>query len=108
MANEVTTQRFPWEPVPVDETVRLLQRDFAYAVQYTAVLVRSNRPALEMCVNTRRGQIVPQGECKFTDGSKFELQDIGMPQPGAPAMSVQELMARVWDLARELNLELVT
>lgn len=106
MTNEVTTQRFPWEPVPVDETVRLLQRDFAYAVQYTAVLVHSNRNALSMLVNTLRGQIIPRGGCKFTDGTTFELQDVGMPQPGAPAMSVQELMARLWGIARELGLEL--
>lgn len=109
MANEVAT-RLPWEPaVPsTEETVLLLQRDFAYAVQYTAVLVHSNRPELQMVVNTRRGQIVPHGTCRFTDGSIVEFQDIGMPQVNAPTMTVQELTARVWELARELNLELRT
>lgn len=103
---ELTT-RFPWEPAPVQETVALLQRDFAYAVQMTAILVHSNQPALSMLVNTARGQIVPRGQCKFTDGSTVELQDIGMPQINAPTMTVAELMARVWDIARELGLELV-
>lgn len=98
--------RMPWEPVPVAETVALLQRDFAYAVQCTSVTVHSNNPAFEMLVNTPRGQIVPRNECKFTDGTTVEFQDIGMPQPGAPFMSVKELIARVWDLARELGLEL--
>lgn len=106
---EVTSfKRFPWEPVPVEETLALLQRDLAYAVQYTAVVVHSNRPELAMCVNTKRGQIVPLGECKFTDGTTLELQDIGMPQVGAPTMTVPELMTRVWNAARELGLELVT
>lgn len=104
---ELTT-RFPWEPAvrSTEDTVALLQRDFAYAVQMTAVLVHSNQPALAMLINTARGQIVPRGQCKFTDGSTFELQDVGMPQPNAPAMTVQELMARLWDVARELGLEL--
>lgn len=112
---------FPWEqthelttaevrdiaaPQDVAQTVALLQKDFAYAVQYTAVLVHSNRPELSMLVNTLRGQIVPRGECKFKDGSKIEFQDIGMCQPGAPVMSVQELMQRVWGIAKELGLEL--
>lgn len=103
MSNEVTT-RFPWEPVPVAETVALLQRDFAYAVKYTAVLVHSTRPELEMLVNTARGQVIPRNVCTFTDGSTMEFQDIGMPQPGAPIMSVQELVARVWEIAKELGL----
>ncbi len=102
---EVTT-RFPWEPLPLADTVALLQRDFAYAVQHTAVLVRSNRPELQILVNTQRGQIVPRGECKFTDGSTFELQDLGMPQIGAQVMSVRDLVAKVWDITRELGLEI--
>lgn len=97
---------FPWEPVPVEETITLLQRDLAFMVQYTAVLVHSNRPNLAMLVNTPRGQLVPRGECKFTDGSKFELQDIGMPQPKTPEMTVQKLMAYLWEIAHELGLEL--
>ncbi|MEL7086876.1 MAG: hypothetical protein AAGL98_00290 [Planctomycetota bacterium] len=103
---ELTQQRFPWEPVPIDETVAALQRDFAYAVQYTAVLVHSNEPALSMLVNTQRGQIVPRGRCVFAGGSYAEFQDIGMPQPGAPVMTVPELLARVYDVARDLGLEL--
>ena len=111
---------FPWEQLPAtveapqapatrstEDTVAALQRDFAYAVQYTAILVHSNQPALQMLVNTARGQIVPRGQCKFSDGSTMELQDLGMPQINAPQMTVQKLMARAWDIARELGLELM-
>lgn len=88
------------------DVVTLLQRDFAYAMTHTAVLVHSSRPELRMLVNTARGQIVPRGECKFTDGSTVEFQDIGMPQPDTPAMEVKALVARVWQLAQELGLDL--
>lgn len=107
---------FPWEqlpavPEPVQapaaDTVALLQRDVAYMVTHTAVLVHSTHESLRTLVNTPRGQIVPRGECKFTDGSTFELQDIGMPQINAPVMTVQKLMAYLWDVARELGLELI-
>lgn len=101
---------FPWEQlpaVPIADTVTAMQRDMAYMVQFTGVLVQSNRPELEMLVNTRRGQIIPRGECKFKDGSTFELHDIGMPQVGAPELMVTELMAQIWDVARDLGLELV-
>lgn len=100
---------YPWEkPVPavIENTVALLQRDFAYAVTYTAVLVHSKHVALKMLVNTRRGQIVPRGECRFTDGTTFELQDVGMPQPNCPEMTVPDLMAKIWETAREHGLEL--
>lgn len=104
--------KFPWEDqlpaVLVEDTVALLQKDFAYAVQCTAVTVHSNRPAFQITVNTPRGQIIPRNECKFTDGTTVEFQDIGMPQPGAPFMSVKELIARVLDLAHELGLEFQT
>jgi len=106
--------KFPWEQkpqlpaVPVEDTVAAMQRDMAYIVTHTAVMVHSNQPALSMLVNTPRGQIVPRGECRFTDGSTIEFQDIGAPQVGAPVMSVQELMARVWGVAHELGLELRT
>ena len=104
--------KFPWEvqlpAVPVEDTVALLQKDFAYAVQMTAVLVHSNRPEFQMLVNTPRGQIVPRNECKFTDGTTVEFQDVGMPQPSAVFMSVKELIAQVWDRARELGLEIQT
>jgi hypothetical protein len=78
-----------------------------YVVRHTAVLVHSRHEALQILVNTKRGQIIPRGECKFNDGSTLELQDIGMPQVGAPEMTVPELMARVWEVARELGLELI-
>ena len=103
---ELTT-RFPWEPAPLADTVALLQRDMRYALQHTGVMVHSPHTALQIIVNTQRGQIVPRGECKFSDGSALEFQDIGMPQVGAPQMTVAELMTRVWNIARELGLELI-
>lgn len=111
---------FPWEQLPatqeaaelpaprnVEDVVTALQRDFAYAVRMTAVVVHSNNPAFAAVVNTDRGQIIPCGECKFTDGTTVELQDIGMCQPNTPYMTVQEIMAQVWDTATDLGLELV-
>lgn len=112
--------KFPWEtealpaapeperlPATVEETVTALQRDFAYAVQFTAVLVHSNRPELTMLVNTRRGQIVPKGVATFSDGTTTEFQDIGMPQVGAPTLEcITDLVARVLDVAKELGLSL--
>lgn len=106
MANDLTPQRLPWEPVPVGETVTKLQADLRFIVAYTAVMVHSKHETLQMLVNTRRGQIVPRGECKFSDGSAMEFQDIGMPQPGAPVMTVQELVAKAWETAKILGLEL--
>jgi hypothetical protein len=108
MTNDLAPQRFPWEPVPVQDTVALLQKDVAYMVQYTAVLVHSNNPALSMLVNTPRGQIIPRNECKFAEGTTIEFQDIGMPQVNAPIMTVSELIAKVWDAVRELGLEIQT
>jgi hypothetical protein len=106
----MTQERFPWEPEPaplsVDETLAALRRDFAYVVRNTAVTVHSNRDALAMLVNTPRGQIIPRGEVKFSDGTTVEFQDIGMCQPGAPYMTVPELLTKVWETARELGLEL--
>ncbi len=106
-------ERFPWDPpVPavidaeLESIVKLVQADMRFMVAYTCVRVRSNRPELEMLVNTPRGQIVPRGECKFTDGTTFELQDIGMPQVGVSTATVQELMATLWRTASELGLEL--
>jgi hypothetical protein len=110
---------FPWEqlpavvsepslPAPLENTVAAMQRDLAYMVGRTAILVHSNRPELQMLVNTARGQLIPRGECTFTDGSTVEFQDIGMPQIGADEMTVTDLMARVWDLASQLGLELRT
>lgn len=99
---------FPWETPPQPDIVALMQRDLAYIVSHTAILVHSNRPVLSMLINTPRGQLVPRGVCTFTDGSTIEFQDVGMPQPKAPEMTFEELAARVWDIARELGLELET
>ncbi len=66
------------------DVIALLQADLRFMTAYTAVLVHSNQAALQMLVNTERGQIVPRGECKFTDGSTLQFQDIGMPQVGRP------------------------
>jgi hypothetical protein len=105
---------FPWEPAPrsVEDTIALLQSDFAYAVTHTAVVVHSNNPALVFTANTHRGQLVPRGEVRFFDPNgltttTIELQDIGMPQVNAQYMTVQQIMSRVWKLASELGLELV-
>jgi hypothetical protein len=117
---DISEMTFPWDaPLPAiveppqapavmstEDIVAALQRDFAYAVTHTAVQVRSPHEALQMLVNTPRGQIIPRGECKFTDGTTMEFQDIGMPQIGASLMTVKDLMARVWEAARELGLEL--
>lgn len=110
MTTELTT-RFPWElPAPVrsvEDTVAALQRDFAYAVANTCIVVHSNNPAFTFVANTQRGQIVPCGEVKFSDGTTVELQDIGMCQPGdVPHMTVQEIMSRIWMQASELGLEI--
>ncbi len=104
----MTDNLFPWEPAPrsVEDTIALLQSDFAYAVMHTAVIVHSNNPALTFVANTHRGQLVPRGEVKFLDGTTVELQDIGMPQVNAQYMTVQQIMLRVWKLASELGLEL--
>lgn len=107
---------FPWDQLPaiiepaqppaVVDVVAALQRDMAYMVTHTGIMVHSNQAALSMLVNTVRGQIIPRGVCTFTDGSTIEFQDIGMPQIGAPEMTVRDLMAQVWNVARELGLEL--
>lgn len=86
--------------------VELIQKDILFAVQYTAVLVRSSNEALRMVVNTKRGQSMPRGDGIFTDGTTIELQDIGMPQPGCPVMTVQDLLKLVLAKAAELGLDL--
>ena len=93
-------------PMPVETVVQALQADMRYALANTAVMVHSEHEALQLLVNTRRGQIIPRGECWFTDGTKFELQDIGMPQVGAPEMTVPELVTKLWELVGQLGLEL--
>lgn len=102
---------FPWDKpqlpaVPIEDTVKLLQADFAYAALHTAIKVHSSRPELRMLVNTARGQIIPRGEGKFTDGTTLEFQDIGMPQPRLEAMTVEQLVQKVLGIAADLNLEI--
>ena len=106
---------YPWEtPVPavieppVEQTVAALQRDFAYAVTHTAILVHSPHDALKMLVNTPRGQVIPRGECKLSDGTVIEFQDVGMPQINAPLMTVQELVREVLDVVGNLGLGVKT
>ena len=106
MTSDLTPQRLPWEPVPVEETVKSLQSDLAFVVTHTGVMVHSSRPELRLLVNTRRGQIIPRNECTLSDGSTLEFQDIGAPQPGADTMTVKELIAWVWETAYSLGLEL--
>lgn len=101
---------FPWEQPPVrsmEDTVAALQRDLAYMVSHTAVLVHSKHPALATLVNTPRGQLMPRGECKLSDGSVIEFQDVGMPQVNAPEVSVPDLLKRVYEVTQELGLELL-
>lgn len=95
-------------PVPLETTVTAIQRDMAYMVTYTAVQVHSPHPTLQILVNTARGQIVPRNECTLSDGSTLELQDIGMPQPGAPTMTVPDLLTMIWGVVRDMGLELRT
>lgn len=106
---------FPWEQLPATaepaqapttDVIAALQADMRYMVSHTAVMVHSSRTDLHMLVNTARGQIVPRGVCTFADGTTLEFQDIGMPQVGAPVMTVAELTATVWGMARHLGLEL--
>ena len=103
-----TEELFPWDPPrrSVEDTIALLQNDFAYAVANTAIVVHSNNPALVFTANTARGQLVPRGEVKFTDGTTVEFQDIGMPQINVPQMTVQAIAARVWSIVAKLGLEL--
>lgn len=103
---ELTPKRFPWEPAPVSETVAALQRDLAFCVSHTAILVHSSRPDMCFLVNTPRGQRVPAGECVLSDGTTLEYRDVGMPQVGAPVMTIEQLTAHVWETAQQLGLDL--
>lgn len=108
MADALVT-RFPWDvpaKPPVEETVEALQRDFAYAVTFTGIMVHSNRAELRIVVNTQRGQIIPRNVSKFTDGTTVEMQDLGMPQPRVKTMTVEELVQWVVRTSNELGLEL--
>lgn len=107
----------PWEapaaPVaavrPLEDTVRLLQADMRFALGYTGVMVHATGPhasALGMLINTRRGQLVPTGEAKYSGGHTLQFQDIGMPQPNAPTMTLAELVTQLHDVIEKLGLEL--
>ena len=98
---------FPWDPPKrsVEDTIELIRNDFAYAVANTCIVVHSNNPAFAFIANTQRGQLVPRGEVKFSDGTTIELQDIGMCQPNVPHMTVPQIMSRLWKLTSELGLE---
>lgn len=100
---------YPWEEPPkhsLEDTVRAIQADMRFAVEHTCVLVRSSNPELRMVANTARGQDMPQGLCTYADGTSIEFQDIGMPQPNCPVMTMQELCRTIHDKALELGLEL--
>jgi hypothetical protein len=99
---------FPWDPPrrSIEDTIELIRNDFAYAVANTCIVVHSNNPAFAFIANTARGQLVPRGEVKFSDGTTIELQDIGMCQPNVPYMTVPQIMSRLWKLASELKLEI--
>jgi hypothetical protein len=99
---------FPWDPPKrsAEDTIALLQSDFAYAVANTAIVVHSNNPAFAFIANTQRGQLIPRGEVKFSDGTTVELQDIAMPQPNVPYLTVPQIMSRLWKLASESGLEI--
>lgn len=94
-------------PAPsLADTVAAIQADMRFAVRHTAVLVRSDNALLRMVVNTERGQAIPPGKCVFKDGSAIEFQDIGMPQPGMPLMTVPELVKAAFSKAVEIGLEI--
>jgi len=97
-------------PRSLEDTVKALQADMLFAVRHTGVLVRSNNEELRMVINTERGQLLPPGTCTFTDGGPHpvtvEFQDIGMPQPGMPLMTMQELARHVFHKANEMGLEI--
>lgn len=100
----------PWaQPVrSLDETVRLLQADVSYLVKHTAVAVHVTGPhaaELSMYANTLRGQLIPTGEGRLTQGHTVTFQDIGMPQPGLPEMTVAELAQALTTKAAALGLE---
>lgn len=101
----------PWaQPErPLADTVKLLQADVAYLVKHTAVAVHAtgeHAAALSMLVNTARGQLVPTGVGRLTQGHTITFQDIGMPQVGAPSMTMRELAQHVHAVATGLGLEL--
>jgi hypothetical protein len=113
--HECASSQYETPPEPSLEnlvaTVRAIQADIAFAVTHTAVLARSDNALLRMVVNTPRGQEIPKGVVKYSDGglhiaATIEFQDVGMPQVGVPTMSMLELAQLVHTKALELGLEL--
>ena len=106
MAAVTSDELFPWDAPrqSIEDTIALLQNDFAYAVANTAVVVHSNNTAFAFIANTARGQLVPRGEVKFTDGTTVEFQDIGMPQINVPQMTVQAIIVRVANTVAALGI----
>lgn len=105
----------PWEAPPapavrpLEDTVRLLQADMRFALGYTGVMVHATGPhgaELGMLVNMRRGQLVPKGEVRYSGGHVIEFQDIGMPQPNCPTMTLPELAGALQETVTRLGLEL--
>lgn len=97
----------PWDdppPISAADEIAAMKRDFAYAVETTCIAVHSNNEAFRMLVNTKRGQLVPRNEVKFSDGTTVELQDTGMCRPNVPYMTVQEILAKIVSIADELGL----
>jgi hypothetical protein len=104
----------PWaQPGPpavadVAEKLRRLQEDVGTIVTHTGVMVHATGPhaaALSMLVNTRRGQLMPTGVARYTDGTTIQFQDIGMPQPGAPFMTLPELFQQLYGIVQQLGLQ---
>jgi hypothetical protein len=100
--------KMPWETPEqsLEDIVQALRADMQFMHAFTAILVRSQNEKLRTVVNTERGQVMPEGKCTFKDGTTIEFQDIGMPQIGMPAMTVQELVLTTLDKAFALELEL--
>lgn len=105
------TIRMPWDAVPavrtVEDDVQSLKGDLAYIITHTSVLVHSKHTALQMLFNTARGQIIPRGECKLSDGSVVEFYDTGMPRPNAPALPVKDIIFKVLEIVQTLGLEVM-
>jgi hypothetical protein len=106
----------PWEAPKVPEapddlvqTVKALQADVRTMVSHTGVIVHATGPhaaALGMLVNTTRGQLIPPGEVRYSGGHTLRFQDLGMPQPGAPFMTIPQLVKSLVDVTQRLGLEL--
>lgn len=105
---ELTAQAEP-PAKPVEDVVKALQADLRYMVTHTAVLVRATGPheaALGMLVNTARGQLIPAGVAKYSGGHTIQFQDLGMPQIGAPEMTIDKLVQCLFGVTQQLGLEL--